>query len=288
MDSTMRSFLIVCLSMLALAPSAGALGSRDRAPALTGEARQGWSKLLDEGEEAGIPRDRLEIAAARLDGSGLTPDEAQPAFLVAYEAARSGLPAGGVLLKIEEGALKRVDGATLAQAAEARFQVLRQARDLLGEAGHGTSPAGGLGMATALALESGLPASALRPALERGADKPAGQVKAVVEAGEALHLEGLDPETVAALMVDALERNLRRPELLRVVRYAAERRRDGMDGMAIRQSLWAGEGTGPARAPGAGSAMGSRGAEAGGGRGLGAPPGSAPGAGGRPPRGGHR
>lgn len=284
----LRSNLLVCLSLLLLAPSALALGSRDSAPGLASGAEQRWAETVAEGMRAGIPRDRLEAAAARLDAAGLQPEEAKPALLVAYEAARSGLPAGSVLAKIEEGALKRVDRETLARVARGRLEVLEQARSLLTDTGHSQSPPGTLVTATALALESGLPASALRPSLERAVSKPVGQAKAVVEAGEALHLEGLDSETVGALMLDAMERNLRRPEMLRVVRYAGERHREGMHGTAIRQSLWAAEGPGPEMGPGSGPMMGQGMPASVGGPSSGSSPGSPHGGGGRPPRGGHR
>jgi hypothetical protein len=226
---------------------------------------------------------------AHLAQAGFTPETARTSLEAALEAARRSLPAEPVLAKIAEGALKGAPADELAQAGRARLEALVRARDLLVEAGHadGADRGRGLLVATALALESGLPPEPLGAVLARGASLPPGQVMAVVEAGEALHLEGLDTATVEALMEDCLDRRLRRPEILRLVSFAREQHRKGLDGPALRAALWGGGGTagspGPGAAgPGAGGASGGgagapgRGTGAGGGFGGGRGPGGGP------------
>ena len=135
---------------------------------------------------------------------------------------------------MDEGLLKGATTVALRQAAQGRLQVLRRARELLQERGYpdGADRGQGLVISTALTLESGLSEPVLTSALDRGRRAPPGQVKAVVEAGESLYLAGLDAATVGTVMTDCLERNLRRPEVLRVVRLAREKMAAGLRGPA--------------------------------------------------------
>ena len=82
--------------------------------------------------------------------------------------------------------------------------------------------------------------SSLEAALSGGVGKPYGQVKAVVEAGEMLHLSGFDSQTVGELMADCLQRNLRQVEVARVVRSAKGEYKRGLRGGHLRQALWGG------------------------------------------------
>ncbi|MEW6490695.1 MAG: hypothetical protein AB1578_22635, partial [Thermodesulfobacteriota bacterium] len=268
----------VAAGILLSAP-AWALGGRGAPePAPLGEAaRKTWGPVLEEGaREGGLPSGPLEHAVAHLAQAGFTPETARTSLETALEAARRGLPAEPVLAKIAEGALKGASAGDLAQAGRARLEALVRARDLLVEAGHadGADRGRGLLVATALALESGMPPEPLGAVLARGAGLPPGQVMAVVEAGEALHLEGLDTQTVQELMVDCLDRHLRRPEILRLVSFAREQHRRGLDGPAVRAALWGGRGgagsPGPGPAgPGSGGAPGAGGGAPGRGTGPG-------------------
>lgn len=277
---------------LLLSAPAWALGGRGApAQAPLGEAaRRAWGPVLEEAAREGLPADPLEHAVARLAQAGFTPETARASLETALEAARSGLPAEPVLAKIAEGALKGASDDDLAHAGRARLEALSRARDMLLKAGHaeGADRGRGLLVATALALESGMPPEPLGAVLARGAGLPPGQVMAVVEAGEALHLEGLDTQTVEELMADCLDRRLRRPEILRLVSFAREQHRMGLDGPAVRAALWGGRagagspGPGPAGAQSGGAPGGRVGAT---GRGPGAGGGLG---GGRGPGGGHR
>ncbi len=287
-----RGMLLVTLVAALVAPEGafalGADGTGGPAVEFRGGERDAWEPLLARGRDAGLDPARLETTAARLSQAGVTADAAAAVLEPAFGAGRAGLPVGAVLDKVEEGAAKGADAATLAQAAQTRLESLQAAQQLLGEQGY-TEPADrgrGLLVATALALESGVSAATLAPALELGRSRPPGQVKAVVEAGESLHLDGVEPTAVAALLVDCLERDLRRPEILRVVRFAAERQRSGANGSELRTALWGDGGSGRLGGPAGGYGRGS-GPGGGSGAGVGGPGGGPP-HGTGPPRGGQR
>ncbi len=282
------------LCFLVQAPAAFAMGSRE-GPApppaeLSREAREAWAPVLDEAARAGIPAGRIEATVARLDASGIGPEEGLRILEPAFLAAEDGLPPGLLLSKIDEGVLKGALPDQISRAVEGRLAAMRRARELLQARGYPVPPGRGAGLLTAaaLAMESGVPEAAIDATLERGKESRPGQVKAVIEAGEALYLEGIDPDTVQALMADCLARNLRRPEIIRVVRFAQEQHRQGMDGAALREALWGEEGpTGGRASPRGGGGM--RGGSPGGpmGGGMGGPGGGGMG-GGRPHGGGHR
>ena len=281
------------LYFLVQAPGAMAMGSRE-APSpppieLSQETREAWAPVLDEATKAGIPAARIESTVARLDASGIGPEEGRQILEPVLLAAEDGLPPGLLLSKIDEGVLKGALPDQISRAVEGRLATMRRARDLLGARGYPLPPdrGGGLLAATALALESGVPEAAIEATLEQGKNSRPGQVKAVIEAGEALYLEGIDPGTVQTLMLDCLVRNLRRPEIMRVVRFAQEAHRQGMEGAALRGALWGEQGpTGGRSSPrGSGSIRGgSPGGPMGGG--MGGPGGG--GMGGRAHGGGHR
>lgn len=251
-------------------------GGREPArPFLGEEARRDWGPLLEQASRDGVPAESFERVVAGLEAAGRSPGESRPLLEPAFEAARSGLPSEPILAKLAEGSLKGAPPEDLAEAARLRLGALQQARGLLAQRGYPETGYRGrdLLISTALALESGVPGPALAVALDRGAGLPPGHVTTLVEAGEALHLAGLDPDTVAGLLADCLDRNLRRPEILRVVNFARERHRAGHDGAQLRAALWGG--AGPTGASGGGSGP----------MGPGSGPGGPPGDGGMGPRG---
>jgi hypothetical protein len=292
---TVKRKIFPLLTVLCVAGPAWPMGGGpggDGGPSLSPEVKAAWGPIIEEGRRYGPLFPDWEHTATHLAAAGFAPAQGNEILEPARKAAREALPAGAVLSKLDEGAAKGVPADELRHAAEKRLEALRQARPLL--AGHGfpagKDQGGGLLVATALALESGMTAPALDAALARGRGTPPGRMKAVVEAGEALHLDGLPPETVGMLMADCVDRQLRRPEVLRVVRFAREQHSRGLDGTAIRASLWGGAG-GVEGSPGAGGSGGTGGAP-----GSSFGPGSGgPGMGGRggmggdrPPRGGPR
>ena len=213
-----------------------------------------WSALVAEGARAGVDRARLEDLTSRLAAAGVTPEEGRRILAPALAAAKDGLPSRPVLNKINEGVLKRVSVDALAQASEYRLDVLHRARDLV-RGRLAAAPRKDLRAvlsSVALALESGVPEPTLVAVLDAGRRGPLPQVKSVVEAAEALHLAGFDAETVEGLTKDCLERNLKRGDVLRVVQFATEKQKSGMEGGTIRAALWGAKLNRPQPAPRAG------------------------------------
>lgn len=273
--------ILACLVLPAWGMGGGGATPVEKSPAA-------WQPLVERGSGAGIPESRLQHTTTHLAGAGLTTEGGAAVLGPAFRAAQGGLPAESILDKIDEGVLKGADVEALLRTAEKRLQALERAQVLLREGGFpdGEPRGRGLLISAALALESGLPESVLAGALERGRGRPPGQVQPVVQAGEALHLEGFDDESVAALMADCLERKLRRPEILRMLRFAQEQRAHGASGSSVRQMLWvrggpdraaSSPGSGTGQTPGVGSPTGAE-----------VRPGHGPPGGAGPPRGGHR
>ena len=267
---TIASACALFLGAAAAGPS-WAMGGRPAPEAvrLDEDARREWAAVFQEAEEAGVPTRRVEATVVRMKALGLTPDQGRELLGPVFRAAREGLPPKTLLTKVDEGLIKGAAPDAILRAVERRAAVLRRAVDLLGSRQIPVSPAGSgrLVGAVAMALESGVPEEAIGPVLDRGRDAGAGRLAAVIEAGEAMFLEGVDPETVRGLMEDCLDRRLRRPEIIRVVRFVRERRAQGMEGPAIRKLLWGERGTersGPGRA-----GRGLRGGPGGGGNGAG-------------------
>jgi hypothetical protein len=212
-------------------------------PAKTAPAKppQGlWNPIVGEGVRAGLERLRLKKTTDRLARAGISPETGRLILVPAFDAARQGLPWESVLAKVDEGLLKKVGPEALSAAARSRADSLAKAQGLVvGVFGKVPSrEIQALVAASALALESGVTEAALVDVFVRGKGKPMARVRAVVEAGEALHLAGVESDAVEALMDDCLVKNLRRQEILHVVRFAVTKKRQGMTGMAIRQAVW--------------------------------------------------
>ena len=256
-DIGLRTIAWACALLLGVAV-AGPSWSMGGAPPPGGmrldeDARREWAAVLQEAEASGVHIPRVEATVARMRASGLTPEQGQELLAPVFRAAREGLPPKVLFTKVDEGLIKGADPGAILRAVERRAAVLRRAADLLRSRQVPVPPAGSgrLVGAVAMALESGVPEEAIGPVLDRGRDEPPGRVAAVIEAGEAMFLSGVDPETVRHIMEDCLARRLRRPEIIRVARFVREQRSRGMDGPAIRKLLWGGretEGSGPGRA----------------------------------------
>lgn len=143
--------------------------------------------------------------------------------------------------RVDEGKAKGVDTAGLAVAVQERWQLLREARRMVEAAGFPVAArmARELEVSIALALESGLSAQALERVVGKTGGNYTGRVQAAVEAGETMHLAGLDDETVLGIMEDCIDRNLRRPEVIRVTHHVLQQIRAGQAGPEIRRGLWA-------------------------------------------------
>lgn len=202
---------------------------------------------------ATAPPARTDPAAAafvpRLQQRGFTPEQIDQTLACLADARRQGVPAAALTLRLEEGLAKNVEPARLLATLQTRARTMFQARALVQAANYDLVPGGpgdDLLVATGLALESGVPATDLSGVLQRGDGRFAMRMASIVEAGESLHLAGVDVATTRALMNDCLDRDLRRMEVLRAVRYTIQQHRGGMDGDDIRRSLWGGKAAGEA------------------------------------------
>lgn len=219
----------------------------------------------------------------RLKERSFTVEQARETLACLIQARTGGLPVSALTLRLEEGLAKNVPPPGLLAAVQTRLRFMLQARDMLQAANYEPvpdGPAGELLAATGLALESGLAPEDLAAILKRGNGTSALRIKSVVEAGESLHLAGVDPATTRGLMDDCLDRDLRRMEVLRAVRYTLQQRRGGMDGAHIRRTLWGGQAAmeGPHGWRGGGGENRRGGGAAGGGNGSGSfgPPAASP------------
>lgn len=179
----------------------------------------------------------------RLRQNGFSLEQARQTMAYLTDAQHQGVPLQALTSRFEEGLVKKVEPQAIMTALQARLRVLTQARAMLQRTHYDATPAtpcAELLTATALALESGVTAEDLSAVLQRGNGQMALRIKSIVEAGESLHLAGVDRTTTQVLMNDCLERNLRRMEVLRAVRYSIEQHRGGMSGDNIRRSLWGG------------------------------------------------
>ncbi|MBI5445706.1 MAG: hypothetical protein HY900_31380 [Deltaproteobacteria bacterium] len=202
---------------------------------------------MEDGARAGIDRDRLDRIVSQFQRLGVTPEQGREILQPALEAARSGLPSRTVLNRINEGLLKRVPPEAIAAASRKRLESLRSARRLLLSTwGPATFKQAKPFIASlGLALESGLPPQVVTDVLTRGRGKNPAEVKSVIEAGEALQVAGFDPEVLLALLRDCLDRDLHHADVLKVVRFAVERKRQGQDDRSIREALWGQRGAAP-------------------------------------------
>lgn len=209
------------------------------ATALWAQTDDPWARLQ---RECADP-----VAAAfvpRLHEYGFTVAQARETIACLNQARDQGVPPVSLTLRLEEGVAKNVAPPGLLAAVQTRLRFMLQAREMLQAANYSPAPAGPCGellIAIGLALESGVASEDLAAILRRGNGASALRMKSIVEAGESLHLAGVDPATTRGLMDDCLDRDLRRIEVLRAVRYALQQRRGGMNGAQIRRSLWGGQ-----------------------------------------------
>lgn len=179
--------------------------------------------------------------AARLEKGGLAADRARQLAGSVTAAERAGLPVATVVSRIDEGLAKQVPADALERAIQARLDALKTAQGLLAGAGFAdltVEPVRQLLSATALAAESGVPADDLRAVLARAEGRAAMRMASVVGAGESLQLAGFSSPATRALMLDCIDRNLGRMEVLRAVNHCIQQKRAGRSDDEIRAALW--------------------------------------------------
>ena len=199
-----------------------------------------WQAILNKGIAAGVQSRQLEKALVRLAAANFSPDQAQVIFDPLFKDVRAGIHARHVLLKLQEGVLKKAPFDTLTSVARTRLNSFKKAKNLLARTGHGdaieTYPA--LLDSTAFALESGQDQSSLQEVLTAGKGKLPNRIAAVIEAGESLHNAGLKPEPLKLIMKDCIEKDLETHQMKRVTQHVKEKLNKGLDHKTIREKLW--------------------------------------------------
>ncbi len=211
-----------------------------------GETSCNWKMLEGQKHQFGLSEDRVGAMLEQCRKSGLSADEADALLAPVCAAREEALPAEAVFCKIEEGLAKKVSVDRVLVAAELRLDCLCSAKQLLAsQKKKGEGFAGGrydgnqrLVLRVAMALESGLPKEVLQEVLFRKDACRPGRVGHVLEAGETLQLAGLDPKQTQQIMIDCLERNLNRMEILRAVDYILTEQNKGRDFKSFYPDLW--------------------------------------------------
>jgi hypothetical protein len=196
-----------------------------------------WSALLRYCSESGLGSAEVQETIRRCQSQGISLRDAHMMLTSACTASRAGLPPEPALMKIQEGLAKGVPPQTIVSAVEQRVEYLGRAREIA-ESLEGQLTGDDVIVSSALAMESGLEEEVVRAVLGVGRGKHPAELRAIIEAGEALHLEGFAAEDTESILTDCLNRNLRRLEIRRAVRYALQQRARGMSPHAIQQSLW--------------------------------------------------
>lgn len=167
----------------------------------------------------------------------------------AAQAAAAGVPDAVVLGRLREGLVKRATAAELIEALKTSQLAHQEAMALLRgdrqgrHRGRRPPETDGLHAILVRALESGLPREAFEDlfAGEAGPRELGAQrMQAIVEAGEMLHLAGMDVSDVRRFMLMCRERQVRRMVALRAARQAILLHRQGMEPSAILRQVWHG------------------------------------------------
>jgi len=199
-----------------------------------------WQAILDKGIAAGVQRRQLEKTLVRLATANFSPDQAQVILEPLFQDVQAGNYASHVLLKLQEGVLKKAPFDTLTSVARTRLNSFKKAKNLLARTGHedaiDTYPV--LLDSTAFALESGQNQSSLQEVLTAGKGKLPNRIAAVIEAGESLHNAGLKQEPLKLIMKDCLEKDLEPHQMKRVTQHIKKKLNKGLDHKTIREKLW--------------------------------------------------
>jgi len=211
-----------------------------RSFSLPAETRGPWEVLLENGIQAGIEQEDLEAVFVRLTSAGISPDQASPLLAPVFRGDQPDILDNHLLAKLNEGILEGASFEKLTLVIKNRDHSLQRAGRLLTRSGmkHTLEKAPDLHISIALALESGQPSGYLKEVLAAGKDRRVAQIRVVIEAGESLHHAGLGSKPLKLIIIDCLQKDLKWPEIRRVVRHVKAKLKEGLDGMAIRKKLW--------------------------------------------------
>jgi hypothetical protein len=158
-----------------------------------------------------------------------------------------------ILMRVREGLAKSVPPDVIVAAVEKRVNLYILADQLTRATG---CPNNELTRTVGRALESGLSEESLTRILQAGNGYRPGQVRAVIETGEILYLNGLPEDVTEGVMSDFLERNLRRSEMQRAARIIENGWNRGASLEDVRSGLWQNSGKQPQHAGGRGAYSG--------------------------------
>lgn len=179
-------------------------------------------------------------------------------ILQAFEnVSGQGLCAEPLRERLREGFLKDANSEALATAIEKRASSLLDAQSIIGSRpgiGRGGEMVPGLHRILARALESGLPPDIFLDLFADPERVVAYREQALIEAAEMLFLSEVDPEDIKRFMHEALDRQLRRMEILRAAQFWIRQQAEGISAAGIHSRLWGN----PHATPVQGGGMGRR------------------------------
>ncbi len=146
-----------------------------------------------------------------------------------------------LLDRLREGLAKKADPDLLLAGLDRRLQALIQARQILTEKSPGTHRGTGFENTVEVlthALESGLPARLFDELLANQPYPYSQRVRAIIEAGERMHLAEVETSSIDRFMQECRERNLRRMETIRTAQLWIEKKQSGMEDHEIAEQLW--------------------------------------------------
>ncbi|NCD32452.1 MAG: hypothetical protein EOL87_03435 [Spartobacteria bacterium] len=164
-----------------------------------------------------------------------SPEQLQQLQSIMSRAQQTKCTLEPLVQRTSEGLAKGIDAERILTAMEQRTAHLEASVDIMRRAGCQQTPTI---WSVAYALESGLSEATLMRILREGADRRPGQLSAVIESGESLHLSGMPDEIVEVLMLDYLKRNMRRGEIIRSSRYAVNQHQRGLQPTQLREKMW--------------------------------------------------
>lgn len=188
-----------------------------------------------------------EVRELLIETHSLSSTESELILQHAAQASTAGVPRTVILGRLREGLVKQATAAQLIETLKASQQAHQDASALLGSdrqgrrRGRRQPEAERFREILVRALESGVPREALKDLFAGEAGpRGLGRIQAIVEAGEMLHLAGMDSDVVRRFMLMCRERQVRRMEALRAARQAILLYRQGMEPDAILRQVWNG------------------------------------------------
>jgi hypothetical protein len=210
-----------------------------RIVSLPAEHEDQWLALFNDGKGAGIQDPRLCSLLAKMAASKMAPAEAREILDPLFRDGRAGLNLRHVLLRLDEGLLKKIPMKELNKIALASRTAFREAGSMLARSGYQPSaetyPA--LLDATAFAIESGFSPVSVKAVLKAGKDRKPRQITEVLELGETLFYAGMEKESLLSIMESCLVKNLNVQQMERVTDHVREALIKGQDRGTIIDTL---------------------------------------------------